>query len=183
MVKRGWGRIVFISGESGLNIPVEMIHYGMTRRRNSRSRWALPCPSPAPGVTVNAVVAGGDPFRRRGRLLPAKLASERGVSEDELERQFIATYRPTSLIRRLATVEEVAIWWSSVLRAGHPPPTGAALRVDGGMLRSIACAGFPPFALRASDPEESARRGRSAFDYSGVVAELRQQICHVADNR
>jgi NAD(P)-dependent dehydrogenase (short-subunit alcohol dehydrogenase family) len=107
MVKRGWGRIVFISSESGLNIPVEMIHYGMTKSAQLAISLGLAVSVAGTGVTVNAVLPG--PTRSDGAVaFYAKLAAERGLSEDEMERQFIATHRPTSLIRRLATVEEVA---------------------------------------------------------------------------
>src|SRR5258705_1538776 len=107
MCKRGWGRIVFISSESGLNIPVEMSHYGMTKTAQRAISLGLAVSVAGTGVTVNAVLPG--PTRSDGAVaFYAKVAAERGVSEEEIERQFIATYRPTSLIRRLATVEEVA---------------------------------------------------------------------------
>jgi NAD(P)-dependent dehydrogenase (short-subunit alcohol dehydrogenase family) len=137
MVKRGWGRIVFISSESGLNIPVEMIHYGMTKTAQLAISLGLAVSVAGTGVTVNAVLPG--PTRSDGAVaFYAKLAAERGVSEDEIERQFIATYRPSSLIRRLATVEEVANMVVYVCSEQAAATTGAALRVDGGMLRSIA---------------------------------------------
>ena len=137
MVKRGWGRIVFISSESGLNIPVEMIHYGMTKTAQLAISLGLAVSVAGTGVTVNAVLPG--PTRSDGAVaFYAKLAAERGVSEDEIERQFIATYRPTSLIRRLATVEEVANMVVYVCSEQASATTGAALRVDGGVLRLIA---------------------------------------------
>jgi NAD(P)-dependent dehydrogenase (short-subunit alcohol dehydrogenase family) len=137
MVKRGWGRIVFISSESGLNIPVEMIHYGMTKSAQLAISLGLAVSVAGTGVTVNAVLPG--PTRSDGAVaFYAKLAAERGVSEDEMERQFIATHRPTSLIRRLATVEEVANMVVYVCSEQASATTGAALRVDGGVVRSIA---------------------------------------------
>jgi NAD(P)-dependent dehydrogenase (short-subunit alcohol dehydrogenase family) len=137
MVKRGWGRIVFISSESGLNIPVEMIHYGTTKAAQLAISLGLAVSVAGTGVTVNSVLPG--PTRSDGAVaFYAKLAAERGVSEEEMERQFIATYRPTSLIRRLATVEEVANMVVYVCSEQASATTGAALRVDGGMLRSIA---------------------------------------------
>ena len=137
MVKRGWGRIVFISSESGLNIPVEMIHYGMTKTAQLAISLGLAVSVAGTGVTVNAVLPG--PTRSDGAVaFYAKLAAEQGVSEDEMERQFIATHRPTSLIRRLATVEEVANMVVYVCSEQASATTGAALRVDGGVLRSIA---------------------------------------------
>ena len=137
MVKRDWGRIVFISSESGLNIPVEMIHYGMTKAAQLAISLGLAVSVAGTGVTVNSVLPG--PTRSDGAIaFYAKLAAERGVSEEEMERQFIATHRPTSLIRRLATVEEVANMVIYVCSEQASATTGAALRVDGGMLRSIA---------------------------------------------
>ena len=137
MVKRDWGRIVFISSESGLNIPVEMIHYGMTKAAQLAISLGLAVSVAGTGVTVNSVLPG--PTRSDGAVaFYAKLAAERGVSEEEMERQFIATHRPTSLIRRLATVDEVANMVIYVCSEQASATTGAALRVDGGMLRSIA---------------------------------------------
>jgi NAD(P)-dependent dehydrogenase (short-subunit alcohol dehydrogenase family) len=137
MVKRGWGRIVFISSESALNIPVEMIHYGTTKTAQLAISLGLAVSVAGTGVTVNAVLPG--PTRSDGAVaFYAKLAAERGVSVDEMERQFIATHRPTSLIRRLASVEEVANMVVYLCSEQASATTGAALRVDGGMLRSIA---------------------------------------------
>ena len=136
MVARDWGRIVFISSESGLNIPVEMIHYGMTKTAQLAISLGLAVSVAGTGVTVNAVLPG--PTRSDGAVaFYAKLAAERGVSEDEMERQFIATHRPTSMIRRLATVEEVANMVVYVCSEQASATTGAALRVDGGVVRSV----------------------------------------------
>jgi NAD(P)-dependent dehydrogenase (short-subunit alcohol dehydrogenase family) len=137
MVSRGWGRIVFISSESALNIPVEMIHYGMTKTAQLAIARGLAESVAGTGVTVNAVLPG--PTRSEGVVdFFAKLAKEQGTSQQELEKQFIATHRPTSLIRRLATVEEVAGMVVFVCSPQASATTGAALRVDGGVVRSIA---------------------------------------------
>ena len=107
MVSRGWGRVVFISSESALNIPVEMIHYGMTKTAQLAVSRGLAESVAGTGVTVNAVLPG--PTRSDGVVeFFAKLAKEQGMSEQEMEKQFIAKNRPTSLVKRLATVEEVA---------------------------------------------------------------------------
>ncbi len=137
MVSQGRGRIVFISSESALNIPVEMIHYGMTKTAQLAVARGLAESVAGTGVTVNAVLPG--PTRSEGVAdFFAKLAKEQGMSEPELERQFIAKNRPTSLIRRLATVEEVANMVVFVCSPQASATTGAALRVDGGVVRSIA---------------------------------------------
>lgn len=137
MVSRGWGRIVFISSESALNIPLEMVHYGMTKTAQLAVSRGLAESAAGTGVTVNAVLPG--PTRSDGVVdFFAKLAKEQGMSEDEMERQFIAKNRPTSLIRRLASVDEVANMIVYVCSQQASATTGAALRVDGGVVRSIA---------------------------------------------
>jgi NAD(P)-dependent dehydrogenase (short-subunit alcohol dehydrogenase family) len=136
MVSRGWGRIVFISSESALNIPVEMIHYGMTKTAQLAISRGLAQSVAGTGVTVNAVLPG--PTRSEGVVgFFAKLAQEAGTSEAEMEKEFIAKHRPTSLIRRLATVEEVANMVVFVCSPQASATTGAALRVDGGVVQSI----------------------------------------------
>jgi NAD(P)-dependent dehydrogenase (short-subunit alcohol dehydrogenase family) len=136
MVNRGWGRIVFISSESGLNIPVEMIHYGMTKTAQLAIARGLAESVAGTGVTVNSVLPG--PTRSDGVVdFFAKLANEQGLSEQEMEKQFIAKHRPSSLIKRLATVEEVANLVVYVCSPQASATTGSALRVDGGVVRSI----------------------------------------------
>jgi NAD(P)-dependent dehydrogenase (short-subunit alcohol dehydrogenase family) len=136
MVKRDWGRIIFISSESGLNIPVEMIHYGMTKTAQLAISRGLAESVAGTGVTVNAVLPG--PTRSEGVVeFLAKLTGE-GLSQEAAEKKLIAEGRPSSIIRRLATPEEVAnmvVYVSSPLASAT---TGAALRVDGGVVRSIA---------------------------------------------
>jgi NAD(P)-dependent dehydrogenase (short-subunit alcohol dehydrogenase family) len=136
MVRRNWGRVVFISSESGLNIPVEMIHYGMTKTAQLAISRGLAESVAGTGVTVNAVLPG--PTRSEGVSdFFGKLAREQGLSQDEMERRFIAEHRPTSLLRRLATVEEVASMVVYVCSPQASATSGAALRVDGGVVRAI----------------------------------------------
>jgi NAD(P)-dependent dehydrogenase (short-subunit alcohol dehydrogenase family) len=137
MQRRDWGRIVFISSESALNIPVEMIHYGMTKTAQLAVSRGVAESAAGTGVTVNAVLPG--PTRSEGVAdFFAKLAREQGMSQAEMEKQFIAEHRPTSLLRRLATVEEVANMVVYVCSPQASATNGAALRVDGGVVRSIA---------------------------------------------
>jgi NAD(P)-dependent dehydrogenase (short-subunit alcohol dehydrogenase family) len=137
MRQRNWGRIVFISSESALNIPAEMIHYGMTKTAQLAVSRGLAESAAGSGVTVNAVLPG--PTRSEGVAdFFAKLAREQGVSQAEMEKQFIAQHRPTSLLGRLATVEEVANMVVYVCSPQAAATNGAALRVDGGVVRSIA---------------------------------------------
>jgi NAD(P)-dependent dehydrogenase (short-subunit alcohol dehydrogenase family) len=137
MRKRDWGRIVFISSESALNIPVEMIHYGMTKTAQLAIARGLAESVAGTGVTVNSVLPG--PTRSEGVAdFFGKMAKEQGVSQAEMETQFIAQHRPTSLIKRLATPDEVANMVVYVCSPQAAATTGAALRVDGGVVRSIA---------------------------------------------
>lgn len=135
MVQRGWGRVVFISSESALNIPVEMIHYGMTKTAQLAVSRGLAESVAGSGVTVNAVLPGPTLSEGVGEFL-GKMVSGDG-SLDEAGRQFVAEHRPTSLIRRLASVEEVANMVVYVCSPQASATTGAALRVDGGVVRSI----------------------------------------------
>jgi NAD(P)-dependent dehydrogenase (short-subunit alcohol dehydrogenase family) len=136
MVQRGWGRVVFISSASALNIPVEMIHYGMTKTAQLAIARGLAESVAGSGVTVNSVLPGPTRSEGVGDFF-AKMAKEQGVSQAEMETQFIAQHRPTSLLRRLATPEEVANMVVYVCSPQASATTGAALRVDGGVVRSI----------------------------------------------
>ena len=137
MVKRGWGRVVFISSESGVNIPKEMIDYGMTKTAQLAISRGLAESVAGSGVTVNAVLPG--PTRSEGLegwFRPA--AEARGVALEVIEKEFLDAMRPTSLIRRFASTEEVANMVVYVCSPQASATTGAALRVDGGVVRFVA---------------------------------------------
>ncbi|MBU0601070.1 MAG: SDR family oxidoreductase [Gammaproteobacteria bacterium] len=135
MKRRNWGRILFISSESGVQIPAEMIHYGMTKSAQIAIARGLAESVAGTGITVNSVLPGPTRSRGVGDFVQA-MADESGQTFDEFEKAFFETVRPTSLIKRFATPEEVA---SMVVYLASPlasATTGAALRVDGGVVKS-----------------------------------------------
>jgi len=136
MAKRGWGRIQFVSSESGVQIPVEMVHYGVTKTAQLAVSRGLAETLAGTGVTVNAILPG--PTRSEGvNEFIGKIAEGRGVPAEQVEKEFIATERPSSLIKRLATVDEVANLAVYLASEQASATTGAAVRVDGGVVRSI----------------------------------------------
>jgi NAD(P)-dependent dehydrogenase (short-subunit alcohol dehydrogenase family) len=133
MQARNWGRIVFISSESGVQIPTEMIHYGMTKTAQLAVSRGLAQLCKGTNVTVNAVLPG--PTRSEGVVdFVAALSGGRPFEESEAE--FFRTARPTSLIQRFATTDEVASLVTYVCSPLASATTGAALRVDGGVVQS-----------------------------------------------
>ncbi len=137
MRQRNWGRVVFVSSESGLQIPAEMIHYGMTKTAQLAVARGLAETLVGTGVTVNSVLPGPTSSEGVGDFV-ARLAHSRRVDAATVEKEFFATARPSSLIQRFATVREVAAMIVYTCSARASATTGAALRVDGGVVRSIA---------------------------------------------
>lgn len=136
MVQRGWGRILFISSESGLNIPREMIHYGMSKTAQLSISRGLAIELTGTGVTVNAVLPG--PTRTENTdNLRAQRAQAAGKTVAEIEADVFNTFRPTSITRRIASAEEVANLAVYLCGEGASATTGAALRVDGGIVNQI----------------------------------------------
>jgi len=137
MLERKWGRIIFVSSESALQIPAEMIHYGMTKTAQLAVARGVAEAFPASGVTVNAVLAGPTESEGVGVFVES-LAKQRGESKETVVRDFFEHSRPTSLLKRFATTEEVASMIVYLCSEAASATTGAALRVDGGVVRSIA---------------------------------------------
>src|SRR6266478_1833235 len=107
MLKKKWGRVIFISSESAQHIPAEMIHYGMTKTAQVAIARGIAESVAGTGVTVNSVLAGPTASEGAGRFVE-RIAKEQGVTPAEIEKQFFATVRPTSLLKRFQTPEEVA---------------------------------------------------------------------------
>jgi NAD(P)-dependent dehydrogenase (short-subunit alcohol dehydrogenase family) len=137
MLKRNWGRIVFISSESALMIPKEMIHYGMTKTAQLSVSRGLAELTKGTAVTVNSVMPG--PTMSEGvETFVADLAKQNGQSEKEAAASFIKQHRPGSLIQRFATVEEIANMVVYVSSKEASATNGAALRAEGGLVQTIA---------------------------------------------
>ena len=136
MKAANWGRVIFISSESALNIPVEMIHYGVTKTMQVALARGLAETTAGTAVTVNSVLVG--PTRSEGveKFLMA-MAKTKNVTPGEIEKEFFRTTRPGSLLQRFATIDEVAAFVAFVASPLSSATNGAALRVDGGVLRSI----------------------------------------------
>jgi NAD(P)-dependent dehydrogenase (short-subunit alcohol dehydrogenase family) len=137
MLARNWGRILFVSSESALQIPVEMIHYGMTKTAQLAVARGLAERTRGTGVTVNSILPG--PTRSEGvATFVRSLAAQQSVTEAEVERGFFASARPTSLLGRFADPDEIASMIVYASSAAASATTGASLRVDGGVVRAIA---------------------------------------------
>ncbi|MEG5126099.1 SDR family oxidoreductase [Microcoleus sp. ARI1-B5] len=136
MLKKDWGRIIFISSESGLNIPAEMIHYGVTKTAQVALSRGLAETTAGSHVTVNTVLPG--PTRSEGvETFIEGLAKGQNISPEQVEKEFFTKTRPSSLIQRFATTSEVAALVAFVASPVASAINGAALRVEGGVVRSI----------------------------------------------
>ena len=136
MKARNWGRIIFISSESAVNIPVEMIHYGVTKTMQLALARGLAETTAGTGVTVNSILAG--PTRSEGvESFIKQMAMSRHVDPSVVEKEFFETVRPSSLLKRFATTDEVAALVAFVASPLSSATNGAALRVEGGVIRSV----------------------------------------------
>jgi NAD(P)-dependent dehydrogenase (short-subunit alcohol dehydrogenase family) len=137
MLKRNWGRIVFISSESALNIPTEMIHYGVTKTSQLALSRGLAEMTRGTAVTVNSVLPG--PTMSEGvETFVKDLAKQHGQSVEEAASQFVKQFRPTSLLQRFASVEEIANMVVYISSKEASATNGAALRAEGGIVQTIA---------------------------------------------
>jgi NAD(P)-dependent dehydrogenase (short-subunit alcohol dehydrogenase family) len=137
MLTRNWGRVVFISSESALNIPKEMIHYGVTKTAQLALSRGLAEMTRGTAVTVNSVLPG--PTMSEGvETFVKDLAKQNGQSVEEAASQFVRQFRPTSLLQRFASVEEIANMVVYVSSKEASATNGAALRAEGGIVQTIA---------------------------------------------
>ena len=137
MVEKGWGRVIFLSSESGLNIPADMIHYGVTKTADIALSRGLAKRVAGTGVTVNSVLPGPTLSEGVSAMLQEEQAKS-GRPVEEIAADFVKARRPSSIIGRAATVEEVANLVVYVASPLSSATTGAALRVDGGVVDTIA---------------------------------------------
>lgn len=135
MRRTNWGRIVFISSESAVQIPAEMIHYGMTKTAQLAVSRGLAESVAGTGITVNSVLPGPTKSRGVGEFVEG-MARSTNKSFEQVEAEFFDDVRPTSLIKRFASPQEVASLVAYVASPLASATTGAALRVDGGIVKS-----------------------------------------------
>lgn len=137
MMQRGWGRILFISSESALNIPIDMIHYGLTKTASLAISRGLAKRAAGTGVTVNAILPGPTLSDGLKSMLKEQQQAS-GLSMEETATAFVLQHRPSSIIQRAASVEEVANLVVYAASSQASATTGAALRVDGGVVDTIS---------------------------------------------
>ncbi|HET8921969.1 MAG TPA: SDR family NAD(P)-dependent oxidoreductase [Candidatus Acidoferrum sp.] len=136
MLKKKWGRIIFISSESAQHIPAEMIHYGMTKTAQVAIARGMAESLAGSGVTVNSILAGPTASEGATEFLDT-MAKQQGITKAEIEKQFFASVRPTSLLKRFETTEEVAAVVAFIASAQSIAINGSAVRAEGGVIRSI----------------------------------------------
>jgi NAD(P)-dependent dehydrogenase (short-subunit alcohol dehydrogenase family) len=136
MLQKNWGRIIFISSESAVNIPVGMIHYGVTKTAQAALARGLAETTAGTGVTVNSILAGPTRSEGVGNFV-RDMARQQGLEAADFERQFFERARPSSLLKRFESPEEVAALVAFVCSELSSGINGAALRVEGGVLRNI----------------------------------------------
>jgi NAD(P)-dependent dehydrogenase (short-subunit alcohol dehydrogenase family) len=136
MLKKNWGRILFISSESAVQIPAEMIHYGMTKTAQVAVARGIAESVAGTGVTVNSILAGPTASEGVGTFV-ASMAKQQNKTPEQMEKEFFQHARPSSLLQRFATVDEVAAMVTYAASNLASATNGAALRVDGGVIRAI----------------------------------------------
>lgn len=136
MLEKNWGRVIFISSESGQQIPTEMIHYGMTKTAQVAIARGVAQTVVATGVTVNSVLVGPTASEGASEFVQ-NMARQQAISAAEVEKQFFATIRPTSLLKRFETPEEIAAVVAFVASTQSVAINGAAVRAEAGVVQSV----------------------------------------------
>jgi len=136
MLRKNWGRVIFISSESAQQIPGEMVHYGMTKTAQVAVARGIAESVAGTGVTVNSVLVGPTASEGVAGFVDG-MAKQQGISPAEVEKQFFSTVRPSSLLKRFETPEEVAAVVAFVASTQSVTINGAAVRADAGVVRSI----------------------------------------------
>jgi NAD(P)-dependent dehydrogenase (short-subunit alcohol dehydrogenase family) len=136
MLKKNWGRILFISSESAVQIPPEMAHYGMTKTAQVAVARGIAESVAGSGITVNSILAGPTESEGVGTFVEA-MAKRQNKSKQAIEKEFFDHVRPSSLLKRFATVDEVAAMVTYVASELSSATNGAALRADGGVVKAI----------------------------------------------
>ncbi len=136
MLKKNWGRILFVSSESAVQIPAEMVHYGMTKTAQISVARGIAESVAGTGVTVNSILPGPTASEGVGGFVEA-MAKQQKKSKAEVEKEFFQHVRPSSLLKRFATVDEVAALATYMVSELSSATNGAAVRADGGVVRSI----------------------------------------------
>ena len=136
MLEQNWGRIIFISSKSGVQIPAEMIHYGTTKTAQLGVSRGLAQQTAGTNVTVNTVIPGSTRSEESEKFI-SDLAQEHGLSKEEVKRKFFEKVKPTCLLERFATIDEVATFVTYLTSPLAVANNGAALRVDGSTVPTI----------------------------------------------
>lgn len=136
MLKKDWGRVLFISSESGQQIPVEMVHYGMTKTAQIAVARGAAETTAGTGVTINSVLVGPTASEGADAFVDS-YAKQRGITKAQVEKEFFETARPSSLLKRFETIEEIASVVTFLASTQSAAINGAAIRADGGVIRSI----------------------------------------------
>jgi NAD(P)-dependent dehydrogenase (short-subunit alcohol dehydrogenase family) len=136
MLKRNWGRIIFISSESAQQIPMEMVHYGMTKTAQVAIANGIARSVAETGVTSNSILVGPTASEGAGTFLK-DVARQQGISAAEMEKQFFSTARASSLLKRFETPEEIAMIVAFMAGTQSAVINGAAVRAEGGVVQSI----------------------------------------------
>lgn len=136
MLQQNWGRIIFISSESGINIPKEMIHYGVTKTAQISLARGLAELTAGTGVTVNSVLPGPTHSEGVNQFLH-EAAQANKMSKDAIEKEFFVKMRPGSLLQRFIESDEIAALVTFIASPLSAATNGAALRAEGGVVHSI----------------------------------------------